>query len=760
MRSLVVLLALALLAPAGWASSSSANKSTKFSSRCFPSYLKQPVPDISQDTGTTYLINLIDYFGNPDPNATADPACGNVANTYSVTLGPSGLAVNATNPKLPTYGGTITGGAASGTATYHADNSIGVEVTDTAAWTVTAVGGSGTPIPLDGHNFFVKATGNDALDGKSPANAWRTLSKVTNSTFAVGDNVWLEGGSVWNQQTLTINLPGGSSTTARTIIGAYTVSGGIPIQLVPSNDSNSQRYRNYTYAVAPPKILGTYNTACRNSIIWWGNVVHPDPQKCAWGGANGFNNLPANQGTPVPSGQNFALVSMNSTSASPKHFITIQDIQLGDSAGQGFSLTSSQGRCTPTNTICNVDWILQRVKVDGTAGTPIATNSIAQVVIRKFETRLNDLSQVDAQYHTQTDIRGGVAVAVSNCDPCQALIEQGDIHDGWGEAMGFYGVSGVLVRGMESSGHVRSGIDGGAASHLIFEQNIAASGGPVNDARAIALAASQGVTLYTGGQGRGTFDYENAGTNGNPVGPSLPSNDRNGYLTVRRNNFVITLDDSCFGEYSQSGAPSWLRIGNWDVGNSCWVTTGRGWALENALSSHVDAAFKVNVLDNLFVHANAAANTQPCYVQAFDAARFNFNNNFWDNGLTPVSNCRGPNDILGGADGLGVFDFTTTNWATAWPTVAQMTPAQASSAAADLAQSLTANVIPQNYVDINGVTQMTNMWTWMLARRQWLPTCNSTTTQISETNWIKGLWGDFCSNARSATPDPGAIEYN
>jgi hypothetical protein len=73
-------------------------------------------------------------------------------------------------------------------------------------------------------SFYVKTGGNDSLDGRSDATAWRTLNKVTNYQFSAGDDVYLKCGGVWNQQRLTINWSGTDSNIAT--VGSYYVENG------------------------------------------------------------------------------------------------------------------------------------------------------------------------------------------------------------------------------------------------------------------------------------------------------------------------------------------------------------------------------------------------------------------------------------------------------------------------------------------------------------------------------------------------------
>ena len=51
--------------------------------------------------------------------------------------------------------------------------------------------------------------GDDAHDGRSPAQAWRSLAQVNATTFGPGDRILLRAGSVWEGEALR---PLGSGT--------------------------------------------------------------------------------------------------------------------------------------------------------------------------------------------------------------------------------------------------------------------------------------------------------------------------------------------------------------------------------------------------------------------------------------------------------------------------------------------------------------------------------------------------------------------
>ncbi len=60
-----------------------------------------------------------------------------------------------------------------------------------------AILNSKTEILVKGIAYYVSNKGNDSNDGKSPENAWATLSKVSSANLAVGDAVFFERGGVF-----------------------------------------------------------------------------------------------------------------------------------------------------------------------------------------------------------------------------------------------------------------------------------------------------------------------------------------------------------------------------------------------------------------------------------------------------------------------------------------------------------------------------------------------------------------------------------
>ncbi len=88
--------------------------------------------------------------------------------------------------------------------------------------------------------FYVDATnGNDSNDGRSPSNAWQTISKVNGESFVPGDTILFRRGETWTGTVLIISDSG--KKNAPIWIGAYG-SGALP--KIDGNDVSNCFYIN------------------------------------------------------------------------------------------------------------------------------------------------------------------------------------------------------------------------------------------------------------------------------------------------------------------------------------------------------------------------------------------------------------------------------------------------------------------------------------------------------------------------------------
>ncbi len=92
--------------------------------------------------------------------------------------------------------------------------------------------------PVGGHFYYISATGNDSLDGHSPATAWKSLAKVNSTTFVPGDTLSFNGGDTFIG-TLQNDTLAGSPTAYVTITsygtGVATINAGNGRGLVITN---------------------------------------------------------------------------------------------------------------------------------------------------------------------------------------------------------------------------------------------------------------------------------------------------------------------------------------------------------------------------------------------------------------------------------------------------------------------------------------------------------------------------------------------
>ncbi len=73
---------------------------------------------------------------------------------------------------------------------------------------------------MSGTTFYIKASGNDALAGTSPASAWQTINKVNASAINPGDSILFEGGQTFNG-TLFFQPPRCGTKANPVYIGSY-----------------------------------------------------------------------------------------------------------------------------------------------------------------------------------------------------------------------------------------------------------------------------------------------------------------------------------------------------------------------------------------------------------------------------------------------------------------------------------------------------------------------------------------------------------
>ncbi len=87
-------------------------------------------------------------------------------------------------------------------ADYNATNAYLAELDQKSNDMKAKIYSSETSVTVTGTKYYVSNNGNDANDGKSPATAWQTITKVNNADLKPGDGVFFERGGMWRNQQL------------------------------------------------------------------------------------------------------------------------------------------------------------------------------------------------------------------------------------------------------------------------------------------------------------------------------------------------------------------------------------------------------------------------------------------------------------------------------------------------------------------------------------------------------------------------------
>lgn len=298
-------------------------------------------------------------------------------------------------------------------------------VLHTVPWLLAALVGTASA-----GTYYVKSDGNDDADGTSDATAWRTLTKVNGFSFGPGDDVLLKSGSVFDRQYLTIDWAG--TTTDKVVLGCYYLDGSNNNQATLCNEGSRNGFTDL------PAIKGALTDACIAA------------NNCDYG--TGY----------VAGGIWQGLINVTTD------HVRVQDVSVSYSKGSGIRAGSVN------------DVRIARVLVEKTGIVPVAMgNGVQNVVFRDSTVRNYNLCEV--QEHN-----GGPTPGIANCGTggwpggvlvvrspdAQALIENNDIHIGFGEGINCLQSSHVIVRG-NRVGNVHSGgiyFDGCSSS--VAEHNI------------------------------------------------------------------------------------------------------------------------------------------------------------------------------------------------------------------------------------------------------------------------------------------------
>lgn len=717
-----------------------------FDSRCFPAYLKQSIPDFELDEGDAFNLNLRDYIAAGDDDVTNSPKCTDVNPTISAGGDAvSGLSLNTSDLDNASYSGTASS-ADTGTLTITFDNSIGSAIVESIDWVVNAAETPSAGIPLPSTAYCVSKSGSNTNSGHPP-NCWLNEQKVNSFTFQPGDDLYFEAGDgkVWNMtQKLDIDWEGtGDAENQRVIIGSFYVENGQYFINQPTNWSDpSVLYSSFTYPATPPVIQGPYQENCRNSVTLGGTS-----NKCPYQ----FNSTyrTDNWAQAVPATYFESLID-----ASGSLYVTIQDLEVAGSSGQCVKIDSEPTiDCLNNNPVCQQWSIVQRLKIHHCAGSAIRAVRSTNNVIRYNNTSLSNLAIGDQLPGWRADalglpggFRGGSAINIIGCYPCLDLVEANEIHDEWGENFGFYGIAAglngfILARGNSSANAKSVGLNIGATSDIVLEQNILAgdfsdTAGP-NDPTAIALGRCSGV----GGCGPAFWAYGHENDN-TSVADSYGMTP--GARVMRRNSILAMEHASGLHVYSlASRGTDAQKLETWDFNNTVYVTS------DDVIRYSIAGASPVRIVslenyNNLYINQAGGCGAD----LGGHGAKVDIDFNLFTI-LTTNVQCRGPNDVVSTDVGFDFSDFSDFSWDN-FPDIDLFRPASTGDG------NNQGTSIPRTTDYMSGDVTREAYWEFLLERRRWLPDCNTTGAQVPIATWYLGAATDYCGNVRS-DDDIGAL---
>lgn len=141
---------------------------------------------------------------------------------------------------------------------------------------------------VNGTNFYISNQGSDRNHGRTPDNAWKSISKLSGANIHAGDTIFLERGSVW-RETLTLNYSG--TKAGYIVITAYgnntenpVIKGSEVTKWAPSGVVNVWKSEK-TFAHNPRSVRGEYGNIwfelARKDTVVWGEFRQYDEQLTA-----------------------------------------------------------------------------------------------------------------------------------------------------------------------------------------------------------------------------------------------------------------------------------------------------------------------------------------------------------------------------------------------------------------------------------------------------------------------------------------------
>ena len=545
------------------------------------------------------------------------------------------------------------------------------------------------PIAPSSHTYYVKSDGNDSNDGRSDATAWRTISKVNSAVTTTGSDVYFKSGDVWTDQALIVDWSG--TAQDRAVIGSYYIQGGQAFASEPSDSRLNPKDRTYPNGRAT--IQGSYRASCRKS----GNIT------CLFGKSGA-----------VPSSQDGGLVTIQGTS-----YVTVQSLTMRDSAGYGLLVDgNASSNICKQQTACQ-DYLILRDNLV----THAATSGIGWLEARYGVISGNEVEYANLSWKDGLNKSFGANITARRCDPCDLLIENNYSHDGYGENIGPYAVSYVLVRGnfLANSARVLIYFDGDADT--VAEQNILAGGAPTDEPGLgdTSRIRTPGTSL--------AFVKESTTTSG---GSSTDAAHRQ----IMRNNLVANFQTCIWPGINSSSSET---MDGYFAGNTCIGANGKYGFRWGGSLARLDPS-GVHVVNNIFATTSGA----PGCDNSDPGSAMNLQDNYWVD--TPSdTQCRAAGDTYGTFAGLkfGAHNF-------------------ANSTKLDFPRYQWFAIQPGSEAATVGSTIMVTYlnaarWSWVLNQRTWMPDCQA--SQVSAAEFAKVLSTDYCGQPRSGeSSSVGALE--
>ena len=270
--------------------------------------------------------------------------------------------------------------------------------------------------------YYVSASnGSDSNNGLSPQSPWRTLSAVEQRVSQTGADVYLESGSVFDNQTVVVDWGGSPSDWA--ILGCYKVGVNGQAESCSATDPK-------------PEINGTFELSCAQS------------RTCAMDNHNA-----------VPSSRWAALVDVKSS------YVTVQNLALKDSAGVPIQIGEPNAQRS--------NFVFEDLEVVGSVNyIALVNHGASRGTIRRITA--HSFNRCDEFKFDVCVAEAGwpAGIIVANTQDAYVIIEDNEVYQGFGEGINCFRSSHVVVRGNRVGNIHSNAIYLDNCSNSIVENNI------------------------------------------------------------------------------------------------------------------------------------------------------------------------------------------------------------------------------------------------------------------------------------------------